>query len=79
MRTGGALFLIEAALYLFVEWSHCLAWLNPLLLGMGLLELATPVGGSANPGGEKPSGRRVSGIVMIVCSFVLLGFRLTRL
>lgn len=79
LQACGLVFLVEAAMHFFMEWSRCLAWLDPLLLGVGLLALGTPAVSPAAPGDGGPSARRVSGIAMIVGSFVLLCFRLARL
>jgi hypothetical protein len=58
------LFLAEAGLLFLTQWQHALAWLNPLLVGIGFHSMSR--------------SRRVYGRGAITAAILLLCYRLTR-
>lgn len=63
-RICEALFLAEAGLLFLLQWEHALAWLNPLLVGIGFHSIS--------------HSRSVCGRGAITAAVLLLGYRLTR-
>ncbi len=59
-----ALFLAEAGLLFLLQWEHALAWLNPLLVGIGFHSMS--------------HSRRGYSRGAITAAILLLGYRLTR-
>ena len=66
----GSLFLAEALLNLRIQWQHGLAWLDPLLFGLGCLFQAVAA--------DSLSRFRRYAIIALVLSSGLLCYRLTR-
>ena len=64
LRIWEGLFLAEAGLLFLVQWHQALAWLNPLLIGIGFHSMS--------------HSRRVYGRGAITAAILLLGYRLTR-
>jgi hypothetical protein len=63
-RIWEGLFLAEAGLLFLTQWQHALAWLNPLLVGIGFHSMS--------------HSRRAYGRGAITAAILLLGYRLTR-
>ncbi len=63
-RIWEGLFLAEAGLLFLAQSQHALAWLNPLLVGIGFHSMS--------------QSRRAYGRGAITAAILLLGYRLTR-
>jgi hypothetical protein len=63
------MFIAEALLQFAIQWRQFLAWMNPLLLGIGFASLARLP--------ARPDNRRV-GVGAITVGVLLLCYRLTR-
>jgi len=73
------LFLVEAFLQFMIQWRQTLAWINPLLVGLGVATISQSTRGACGGEGETlRHRRRRSGFGVITAALLLLCYRLTR-
>ena len=73
------LFLAEALLQFVIQWRQGLAWINPLLVGVGFATITRSTRGhSENEGETLCHRRRRYGFGVITGALLLLCYRLSR-